>query len=125
MAIELDLFPLVPLRPVERDCPVCGRHFQRLSDEWVYSDHLGCGRVDYCSWSCFKSRPKRESPAGETRGKPRLDKEERQQLLDLLDAGFSSNYIAKRLNVNVRTVLYYRKRYVDGANAPSTMPAKR
>ena len=41
----------------ERRCPICGKIFILVDDDWAYKrQRSGCGKMIYfCSWSCLFS----------------------------------------------------------------------
>lgn len=53
---------------VEFVCPVCGKHFVRLTEEWAYkTGGKGLSRKWFCSWKCLNDY--REQKTGKRMGK--------------------------------------------------------
>lgn len=46
-------------RPVERECPICGRKFRtEMAKEWKYKSKK---RKYFCSWGCMREDEKRRN----------------------------------------------------------------
>ena len=83
----------------EKQCALCGKEFI-VHDEWAYRSHKGDGAMLFCSWSCLQA----------WRGNRKSKIERREQVIQAIKDGLTTNEICKLLNEEPRTVLYWRKK---------------
>lgn len=92
----------------ERRCPICGKIFILVDDDWAYKrQRSGCGKMIYfCSWSCLNkydlSRPKKVAI------------EQREALIRMLKEGKGMSEIVRTLGVERSKVRYWRERVLAG-----------
>ena len=85
---------------VEHDCPVCGKTFIRVNDQWAYMRWSGSHQLWFCSWRCLR---KWEATHG--------DKvERREQIIDLLRQGKTVSEVSKILQETFTKVDYWAKK---------------
>lgn len=94
------------LFPSEKTCAICRKKFLG-HDGWVFKR----GESWYCSWSCLREH-ERQSKA--RKYGQRLNKEDKETLRKMLEAGVKLQRIAERMNITVNAVQYYQNQLKTG-----------
>ena len=79
----------------ERKCPVCGKVFILVDDDWAYKR----GGKPLCSWSCLRAY---ES------GQKRNKLQKREQVIQAIKDGLSNKEIMLLVGAQAKTVWYWR-----------------
>ena len=86
----------------ERKCPVCGKVFILVDDEWAYKRVQGHKQMYFCSWGCMgkydNTRPKKVA----------ID--QREDLIRMLKEGKGVSEIVRTLGVDRSKVKYWKER---------------
>ena len=86
----------------ERKCPVCGKVFILVDDEWAYKRVHGHKQMYFCSWGCMgkydNTRPKKVA----------ID--QREDLIRMLKEGKGVSEIVRTLGVDRSKVKYWKER---------------
>ena len=86
----------------ERKCPVCGKVFILVDDEWAYKRIQGHKAMYFCSWGCMgkydNTRPKKVA----------ID--QREDLIRMLKEGKGVSEIVRTLGVDRSKVKYWKER---------------
>ena len=86
--------------PSEKTCYVCGKEFIGF-DQWAFKR----GDKWFCKWSHLN---KYEQDV-KSRSCRRLQYEERVKIREMLSDGIDIQKIARKMDINVKTIKYYQK----------------
>ena len=87
----------------ERNCHICGKEFL-INPDWVYKHGSGNTLRWFCSWKCLRSY--------ESKQMTKAEKHEAMQRM--LEAGKSIKEVAETLNVDSRSVYYWKHKLEKG-----------
>lgn len=87
---------------VDLTCPVCGRNFARLTEDWAYKS----GEIHFCSWKCLCDY--REKKTGDRLGRKDPDQAYQRKLAKERERGARRRAEARRLK-EVRFEVYDEK----------------
>lgn len=85
----------------ETKCPICKKEFI-FYPSWAYKR----GDVHFCTYSCLKAYDMRTTRGSEKR----LNKDERSELLHLLELGSQPKHVARKFGISLSAVLYYQSK---------------
>ena len=94
----------------DKRCPVCGKSFCVMSDEWAYKRRKSNGSAFnyFCSWKCLRTdERKREATQKKSSTSAKGSGED---IMRMIIEGKKNHEICKTLGVASGTVSYYRGR---------------
>lgn len=87
----------------EKECPICGKTFLPLSQEWAYRWHFNGKLMVFCSWGCMRKFEKE-------RDKKQNRNVTVENIWKMLAAGEYPKFISETLGVPIKTVEYYKEK---------------